>query len=476
MRRMTISLLLTLCGAALAGAPPAAGQTAGQTASQARRLNVISVVTDDQARWSVGAYGNRESRTPNMDRLAREGARFTNAFVATPVCSPSRASFLTGKYGTQVGITDYIAPNEAAAGAGLPPGTATWPAVLQQHGYRTGLFGKWHLGTHSQFHPRRHGFDHFFGSLAGSFPPRDPKLELDGQETQMKGAGSDLVMDEALRFIESNRARPFAALIHFREPHLPYTPMPEEDTALFRDLDPTVPPAKGLDAAQVKQFYRDYYAAVHAVDRNLGRLLRRLDELGLAGNTIVLFTSDHGYNIGQHGIHTKGNGYWIAGGVNGPKRPNMWDTSLTVPLIVRWPGVVKPGTVVAEYVSNIDTFASVLGMLGLPMPGGVRQEGMDFAPLLRGEKVAWRDTIFGQYDLHNAGLAYMRMIRTGEWKLVRHHHANLLDELYNLKDDPEEAQNLYAQPAHAAVRDELQRRLTAWQRAINDPLLAHSKQ
>jgi choline-sulfatase len=463
-----IIVLLTLCGAALVAAPRAAGQTA----SQARRLNVISVVTDDQGRWSVGAYGNRESRTPNMDRLAREGARFANAFVATPVCSPSRASFLTGKYGTQVGITDYIAPNEAAAGAGLPPGTVTWPGVLQQHGYRTGLFGKWHLGTRAQFHPRRHGFDNFFGSLAGSFPPRDPKLELDGKETQMKGAGSDLVMDEALRFIEGSRDRPFAALIHFREPHLPYTPMPEEDAALFRGLDPTIPPAKGLDAAQVKQFYRDYYAAVHAVDRNLGRLLRRLDELNLADRTIVLFTSDHGYNIGQHGIHTKGNGFWIAGGVQGPKRPNMWDTSITVPLLVRWPGVVRPGTVVTEHVSNIDTFASVLGMLGLQIPGGVRQEGMDFSPLLRGEKVAWRDAIFGLYDLHNAGLAYMRMIRTGEWKLVRHHHANLLDELYNLKDDPDETRNLYNQPAHRAARDELQRRLSAWQQAIDDPLPA----
>src|ERR1044071_3703539 len=118
-----------------------------------------------------------------------------------------------------------------------------------------------------------------------------------------------------MRFVEANRDRPFALLLHFREPHLPYGPMPEQDTAPFKDLDPTVPQPKGVDVAQVKQWTRDYYAAIHAVDRNLGRLLARLAELKLSDKTIVLFTSDHGYNIGHHTIHTKGNGYWIAGGV-----------------------------------------------------------------------------------------------------------------------------------------------------------------
>jgi uncharacterized sulfatase len=132
--------------------------------------------------------------------------------------------------------------------------------------------------------------------------------------------------------------------------------------------------------------------------------------------------------------------------------------------------VVKPGTVVTEPVSNIDTFASVLGMLSIPIPDGVKQQGADFAPLLRGEKVAWRDTIFGQYDLHNGGLAYMRMIRTDQWKLVRHHFTNGLDELYNLTEDPDETKNLYANAKARQIRDQLQERLTAWQRSIDDPL------
>ncbi len=440
-------------------------------AQTTERYNLISIVTDDQAQWSVGAYGNRESRTPNMDRLAREGAKFLNAFVTTPVCSPSRVAFLTGLYGTQVDITDYLTAAEGAAGLGLPPTTTTWPQVLQRRGYRTALFGKWHLGTQPQFHPTKHGFDVFMGAPEGSFAPMNPTLEVNGQPTKLQGAASDLVMDAALRFIEANRARPFATLIHFREPHTPYTPMPEEDAALFKDLEPTIPNVRGLDTKQIKQWHREYYAAVHAVDRNLGKLLAKLDEWNLSGKTIVLFTSDHGYNIGHHGIHTKGNGIWVAGGVNGPKRPNMWDTSLRIPLLIRWPGVVKAGSEIAETVLNLDTFASVLGMLGLTMPAGVKQEGQDFSPLLRGQKIAWRDTFYGQYDLHNVGLAYMRMIRTSSWKLVRHHHANELDELYDLQNDPGETRNLYNDAQQRATREELQRKLTAWQQHINDPLL-----
>ena len=469
---LRIPFTLALLLAVTSTSPP---HPARATAHQQTRFNLISIVTDDQAAWSVGAYGNRESRTPNMDTLAREGARFVNAFVTTPVCSPSRVGFLTGLYGTQVGITDWISPREARQSVGLSTSTTTWPEVLQRHGWRTGLFGKWHLGTQPQFHPTKHGFDRFFGSLGGSFAPVDPELEVNGTLAKLQGAGSDLVMDEALRFVEDNKHRPFAALIHFREPHTPYGPMPEADTGPFASLDATVPEWKGLDATQVRQWYRGYYASVHAADRNIGRLLGALDRLNLSDSTIVMFTSDHGYNIGHHGIHTKGNGWWVAGGVTGPKRPNMFDTSLRVPLLVRWPGTVRPGMEIAETVIQLDTFASVLGMLGLPMPQAVRQHGSDFSPLLRGRAVAtWRDTFFGQYDLHNGGLAYMRMIRTPRWKLVRHHFADGLDEVYDLASDPDERRNLYNDEKHRAIRETLQRRLTEWQRSIGDPILRNA--
>lgn len=441
-------------------------------AAETEKWNIVSVVTDDQGAWALGCYGNKDCRTPHMDRLAREGARFLNAFTPTPVCSPSRASMLCSRYGTQVGITDWIAPKESDAGMGLPPNVTTWPKLLHQHGYRTALIGKWHLGTQPRFHPTKNGFDHFFGFLGGGNKPIDPELEKDGQTRKFKGSLPDLLTEDALQFIEENKTQPFALLLHFRAPHLPYGPVPEVDSTPFKDLDPAIPSAPGIVPKQVKNWTRDYYASIHSVDRNLGRLLAKLDELGLAKKTIVLFTSDHGYNIGHHVLHTKGNGWWIAGGVNGPKRPNMWDTSIRVPLLIRWPGTIEPGTKIAEMVTNLDTAPSILGMLGIAPPREAKWQGQDFAPLLRGRHTDWRDTLFGQYDLHNSGLAYMRMIRTGKWKLVRHHRANFLDELYNLESDPGENRNLYNASQHAAVREELQKRLAAWQKSIDDPLLA----
>jgi uncharacterized sulfatase len=436
-----------------------------------KRPNLVFIVTDDQARWSLGAYGNKESRTPNMDRLAKQGAKFLSAFVATPVCSPSRASLMTGRYGTQVGITDWITPKQAEAGVGLPAEAITWMAVLQRSGYRTGLIGKWHLGALPQFHPAKCGFDHFMGFLGGGNTPMDPTLEVDGQTRKLKGSLPDILTDGAIAFVTRNRDRPFALMLNFRAPHLPYGPVPEEDSAPFNDLDPTIPKFPGLDIPQVKKWTRDYYASVYSVDRNLGRLLKVLQDMGLDEDTIVIFSSDHGYMIGHHGLHTKGNAQWVAGDQKGKQRPNMFDHSLQVPLIIRWPRVVKGGAEVRELVSNIDTFASVLGMLDVPPPRDYRQEGKDFSPLLRGQKLAWRDAVFAQYDLHNGGKASMRSIRTERWHLVRQHLGNQPDELFDLQADPEELHNRYSHVQCRAMREELQRRLDEWMRSIDDPLM-----
>jgi uncharacterized sulfatase len=436
----------------------------------ANRPNLISIVTDDQAVWSIGAYGNTEAKTPNMDRLAREGARFLNAFTCTPVCSPSRASFFTGKYGTQLNITDWITQGQARRGTGLPSSALTWPRVLQQHGYKTALLGKWHLGEQKTSHPRSHGFDHFYGFLGGGTTPMDPTFEVGGEARKLKGPEPDILVDEAIRWMRENATNRFALCLHFRAPHTPYGPVPAEDLKPFEQLDATIPQPPGIDTAQVKSWMRAYYASIHSVDRNLARLFTELDELRLSANTIVLFTSDHGYNIGHHVLHTKGNGWWIAGGVTGPKRPNMFDTSLRVPLILRWPGTIKAGTTIEFPVSAIDTYASVLGLLNIPAPPEWRQEGLDWSPILRGQSLPERGAIYGQYDLHNGGLAFMRMIRTADWKLVRHYHSSGLDELYNLAADPAETRNLYGQAKHNAVRRRLQQQLAAWQSSIGDPL------
>lgn len=448
---------------------------AAVVAADAARPNVVAIVTDDQGQWAVGAYGNRDCRTPNLDRLAREGALFPNAFTCTPVCSPSRATYFSGRWPTEVQITDWISPQEAAEGMGLRE--PIWPEVLQQHGYKAGLFGKWHLGEQAPFHPVKKGFDQFTGFLGGGTTPMNPTLEVAGRQQKLTGPCPDLITSAALAFINEHQRSPFLVCLHFREPHLPYGPVPEEDSAPFRDLDPEVPSSPGADVAQLKQWQRDYYASIHALDRNVGRILQQLDDLQLADRTWVIFTSDHGYNNGRHGVDTKGNGQWIAGGVRGPKRPNMWDTSLKVPLLMRWPGVIEPGRRIEHTVANLDMYRTVLGALHLPLPDGVTVHGQDYSPVLRGETLPPRETLFGQYDLHNGGLAYLRMVRTDRLKYVRHFKAKGMDELYDLERDPEERTNLLSggQPARRAAVEEERRqladRLQRWMESLNDPLL-----
>jgi uncharacterized sulfatase len=431
--------------------------------------NIITIVTDDQGQWAMGAYGNAEIHTPSMDRIASEGALFRNAMVVTPVCSPARATWFTGRYPTELGITDWISEQEWTGGLGL--NDPTWAEVLQDNGYATAMIGKWHLGTHDRYHPTNKGFDHFMGFLGGGNKPMDATLEVDGEDKVVKGPLPDVLTDATLEWLDTVGTKPFALSLHFRAPHLAYGPVPESDSAHYTDLDPTIPTFPGIDEDVVKESTRAYYGSISSVDRNIGRLLDYLDERGLTKNTVVLFTSDHGYNEGRHGVRTKGNGHWWAGGVRGPKRPNMFDTSLKVPLVIRWPGVVAPGVKLDTMVSNLDMYRTVLGIAGLEAPENASPHGMDFTPVLRGEVFANRD-LFGQYDLHNSGLAYMRMIRTNDHKYIRFFHANGMDELYDLKNDPGEKHNLIRTgKAPGEILTELQAKLLQKMTEINDPLL-----
>lgn len=441
-------------------------------AAAEKRPNLIAIVTDDQGQWALGCYGNRDIKTPHLDRLAADGAVFNNAFTVTPVCSPSRAAYMSGRWPTQVGITDWLSPNESdqeQIGLHAP----IWPQVLKSAGYNTAMIGKWHLGTLPQFHPTQKGFDQFYGFLGGGTSPMNPIVEVRGKTAAVPGAEPDVHVDAAIAFLREQRTGPFAICLHFRAPHLPYGPVPEEYTALYENVDPEVPQLPGLDIPKLKKSTLAYYASISNIDRALGRLFAALDELKLADNTLVSFTSDHGYNEGRHNLDTKGNAQWMAGGVRGPKRPNMFDTSIRVPLVMRWPGVIERGRKIDDQVSNIDMYRTMLGAMGVSVPADSQADGINYAPLLKGEKLPPRDAIYGQYDLHNGGLAYMRMIRTSRYKYVKHFRAKGMDELYDLESDPGEMRNLIGgqQQGGRKIAAELGVKLLEWQRSIDDPVL-----
>jgi uncharacterized sulfatase len=437
--------------------------------------NLIAIVTDDQARWTLGCYGGKEIPTPNLDRLAAEGARFDNAFVHTPVCSPSRGAYLTGRLGTELGFTDWLTAAQAKEW-GVTPATPTWPAALAQHGYTTALIGKWHLGEKEDSLPWRNGLSRFTGNLGGGWQPNKVQfINEKGERLAPPGFSVEICTDLAVKFLDEHRDRRFALLIHYREPHAPYVPMPERDLAASRAGQIAVPDYPGLKQPYTSNARRDYYAAIAAIDRNVGRLLEHLKHTGLADNTIVTFTSDHGYNIGEHGIQHKGNGYWITVDKFQNPRPNMFDTSIRVPLLIRCPGVGKPGVVVEEWVSNADMFATALGLLAVEKPAAMPANSRDFSAAVRGEQLPagkFPHELFGQYDLVNSGgKRHMRMVRTDRWKLILHLNAPEQNELYDLAADPGERTNRFGQPgAEDAVRD-LTRRLRKQMAAIGDPRL-----
>lgn len=454
-----------------------------RTASADARPNIVFVYTDDQAPFAVAAAGDKRFITPNIDRIFREGAHLTNSFVTTPVCSPSRVGLIASRYGTELGITDWINPRSEST-LGLDPQTTTWPQLLASAGYRNGLFGKWHLGTEDEYHPTKFGYHEFMGIRTGGCPPKDPVLELlDGEVKKVEGFTCDIFTDHTLDFIRENRQGPFAVSLHFRAPHAAWLPVRDEDWEPFKDLDPEIPNPDypNLNVAQVKKRTREYLAAVKSIDRNVGRVLGLLDELELSAKTIVIFTSDHGYNLGEHGVWYKGNAIRILT-KNPPqewkniplaRRPNLWDTSLRVPTAVRWPEVIKPGTKVTHTVSNLDWYPTLLAMAGVDLPSEVTIRGRDITPLLRAESVEWDDDLYVEYSMHHGATTHMRGYRTPQWKLMRDFASPGRAELYDLKNDPDERTNLIESddPMHVRVREELDGKILKQMKALNDSAL-----
>ena len=414
------------------------------------RPNFLFLYTDDQAPTAVG-HLNPDLKTPHIDRLFREGARLANAFVTTPVCSPSRASLMTGRYASELGIDDWINPR-TQPDLGLDPTFVTWPQLLTWAGYNTGLVGKWHLGTDDRYHPTRFGFSSFIGFRAGGAKPFDPVLEQNGTEREFKGYTTDILTDHAIAFLHATNETPFALSLHFRAPHSPWLPVRDEDWAPYADLEAVMPHPHipDLNVPKIRRMTREYYASVSSVDRNIGRLLDTLDELNLTEKTVVVLTSDHGYHVGHHGLWFKGNAHWQLTEApekrwdNIPKgrRPNLYDQALRVATAVRWPGTIESGQVITQTITNLDWFPTLLDIARVEVPNDLTQRGTSFWPLLQGKTPPWDNTLYAEYNMRHGAKTDMRAWRTPEWKyVVDYRHAGR-EELYNLRDDPEELTNL----------------------------------
>lgn len=464
----------------------------GYLEAQKIKPNIVFILTDDQAFWAFGASGDPNALTPNMDRLAREGAYLSSAFTTTPVCSPSRASIMTSRYASEYQIMDFIPQPghrlyDPSYQPGLDPGSVTFAEVLKREGYVTGLVGKWHLGDWTQgeqcYHPTNHGFDFFMGLTGGGTSPEDPELELDGKVQRFEGLTTDILTGYALDFIKKNRDRPFLLCFNTRAPHARWLPVAEEDWAPFEDLIPVLPNPgyPDLDKEKTARKMKEYLASTKGVDRSLGNIVRTLDQLGLLENTVIIYFSDHGYNMGHNGIEHKGNGKWITlhdhpdtQNIKGNYRPNLYDNSLRVPAFVYWPGVIKSGTRVDQTISTLDLYPTIVDMAGGNLPDDHLVRGRSFLPLLKGEEVAsWDNDFYGEYSMINYSDAYMRCYRTPEWKLVRDFLNPERDELYHIALDPQENINLIhcQDPEARAIIPQLQQGMEKYMELVSDPLL-----
>ena len=470
----------------------------------ARRPNILFVMTDDHATGAIGCYGNSLVRTPTLDRLASEGVRFTHAFCTNSLCAPGRAATLTGTYSHR----NRILGNSEMKGAEehLDQSLPTYPRVLQANGYRTGLVGKWHMSDD----PR--GFD-YWCVLPGQGLYFDPDFIENGQRKKFPGYASDVTTDLALRFLRqaetSGDGKPWCLVYQHKAPHRPFLPPPRHaklydgvevptpatfdddyatrriaaaaedmrfDLSLEPDYAKEIP--KGLDPAAKKRwiyqrFVKDYYGAIAGVDDNLGRLLDHLRTSNQYDNTLIIYTTDNGFFVGDHGWYDK---------------RFMYEPSLRIPLIVKPPAASGAGRVSAEFALNIDYASTILDYAGCAIPESM--QGRSLRPLLEGSTPAdWRTSMYyayyenswalagkGKEAMSDPSFAFFtphrigphRGVRTRTHKLIHYYSEGEYWELFDLKQDPNELTNLYGRPEVGALTGELKAELTRLRRQFAD--------
>ena len=497
---MRLSMRLTrqlLAALALVAAPAAAARAQG-----AARPNIVYIMTDDHAAHAIGAYGSKVNTTPHLDRLAREGALFTSVFATNSICTPSRAVILTGKYSHLNGVTVFNRFDGAQQ---------TVAKLLQRGGYHTGMIGKWHLGSDPT------GFDRW-EILPGQGTYFDPILYTAASETTYTGRyATDVITDRALAFLESRpRGRPFFLMMHHKAPHRPWDPdsshgahfaaqrvpepvtfwdgyetrtdalrenrqrirdlnnrdlkltpppglagpalaawraTPPETVTVVRDGRPVTLTGEALVRWKYQKYMQDYLATVQSVDESVGRVLAYLDRAGLARNTIVIYTSDQGFFLGDHGLFDK---------------RFMYEESIRMPFLVRWPAGIRPGTRSDALGLNVDFAPTFLEAAGLPVPADM--QGRSLLPLLRGRAPAdWRTAMYYRY-YHDPGDHDTRVhygVRTRTHKLIYFWKKDQW-ELFDLARDPYELHNLYGEPGQAAITARLKGELARLKRELRD--------
>jgi len=444
-------------------------------AAAEKRPNILYIMSDDHAAHAISAYGSKINQTPNIDRIAKEGMRFQNCFVTNSICTPSRAAILTGKYAHINGVPVFNRFD------GSQPTLAKY---LQKAGYHTGMIGKWHLGSDPT------GFD-YWNILPGQGLYHNPVFITPDGRKKHTGYATDLITDLALQFMDGRpKDKPFFLMCHHKAPHRPWQPdekhakkweniqVPEPDTfnddyvgrsdaareatmRIDRDLMPgdvKQKPPEGLSAEALKKwkyqrYMRDYLACVESIDDNVGRLLAYLDKNGLAENTLVVYTSDQGFFLGDHNWYDK---------------RFMYEESLRMPFLVRWPSAVKPATVSDGMILNVDFAPTLLAAAGQAVPADI--QGRSFLPLLSGTTLKdWRTSMYYRYyhyPMHHKVQPHYG-VRTARHKLIYFNKINQW-ELYDLEKDPREVKNLYNDPAQAETVRKLKEEMYRLKKELKD--------
>jgi N-acetylglucosamine-6-sulfatase len=446
-----------------------------RAASLPERPDIIVILTDD-LRWDEMRYPF--VRVANIARIAREGAQFTNAFAATPLCSPNRASILTGQYAHRHGITDNTDRSPRSHQL------STFPRLLHDAGYETAFIGKWHMGVDDTARP---GFDHWI-SVKGQGSYLDPEFQVNGTRQKVPGYFTDILNKFAIDYIQASHAKPYLLYISHKAvhpdlvqnadgsvsdptagkfipaerhqrlyagatiPHRPSYGKPAEGKpALMRPI-PGVAPL-GIKTVTDDETIRNRLRVLAAVDEGVGQILDALQKQGRLDRTLIVFTSDEGYFYGEHGLSVE--------------RRLAYEESIRVPLFVRWPGHIRSGLAIAEDTVSIDLAPTILELAGAPAAPGMH--GRSLVPLLRGENVPWRTSILVEHfsDTVFPRVAKMgyQCVRTPDWKYIRYVDLEGMDELYDLRADPYEMTNVIGRPEAAAARERMRGELDRLLRA-----------